>query len=461
MASTYTPLGIELQATGENAGTWGTKTNTNLSIIEQISGGYSAQSIAGGAQTTALSVSDGSTGAVMSHRMIEFTGTISGNQIVTIPLDVQNFYFLRNSTSGSHTVQFKYASGSGDTFTFSATDKGDQLVFATADDGTNPDIYSLSFGDVTLTGTQTLTNKTLTSPKIGTSILDTNGNELALLTATGSAVNEFTIANAATGNDPALSATGGDSNIDIAIKPKGTGETVFGTGAANATITSSGAHDLILDTNSGTNSGTITITDAANGDITIAPNGTGVAKAVDGADATGAIKIAGKETIWVPASAMYPNTTNGAEVVQTELSNGPELKTLDFDKDSDEFAQFAVAFPKSWNEGTVTFQAFFTANTTNTGDVAFAMQAVALADNGDLNTAFGSDVGPAGKAMSGTANDLAVTAESGAITIAGSPSTDEYVFFQIFRDVSADNLTADAKLLGVKLFFTTDAANDA
>ena len=295
MASTYTPLGIELQATGENAGTWGTKTNTNLSIIEQISGGYSAQSIAGGAQTTALSVSDGSTGAVMSHRMIEFTGSITGNQIVTIPLDVQNFYFLRNSTSGAYTVQFKYASGSGDTFTFSATDKGDQLVFATADDGTNPDIYSLSFGDVTLTGTQTLTNKTLTSPKIGTSILDTNGNELALLTATGSAVNEFTIANAATGNDPTLSATGGDSNIDIAIKPKGTGETVFGTGAANATITSSGAHDLILDTNSGTNSGTITITDAANGDITIAPNGTGVAKAVDAGDNTGAIKIAGKE----------------------------------------------------------------------------------------------------------------------------------------------------------------------
>ena len=124
MASTYTPLGIELQATGENAGTWGTKTNTNLSIIEQISGGFSAQSIAGGAQTTALSVSDGSTGAVMSHRMIEFTGSITGNQIVTIPLDAQTFYFLRNSTSGAYTVQFKYITGSGDTFTFSATDKG-------------------------------------------------------------------------------------------------------------------------------------------------------------------------------------------------------------------------------------------------------------------------------------------------------------------------------------------------
>ena len=464
MASTYTPLGIELQATGENAGTWGTKTNTNLQIIEQISGGYSAQSIAGGAQTTALSVSDGSTGAVMSHRMIEFTGSITGNQIVTIPLDAQNFYFLRNSTSGAYTVQFKYASGSGDTFTFGTTDKGDQLVFATGNDGTNPDVYTLGFGDgdVTLTGTQTLTNKTLTSPKIGTSILDTNGNQLALLTATGSAVNEFTIANAATGNDPTLSATGDDSNIDIAIKPKGTGETVVGTGAANATITSSGAHDLILDTNSGTNSGTITITDAANGDITISPNGTGIAKAVDAGDNTGAIKIAGKETMRVPAVAMYPNTTSGcADLAQTELSNGPELKTLDFDKSSDEFAQFAVAFPKSWNESTITFQAFFTANSTNTGTTSWALQGVALADNGDLNTAFGTAVAPTAKAMSGTANDLAVTAESGAVTIAGSPSTDEYVFFQISRDVSADDLDADAKLLGIKIFFTTDAANDA
>ena len=224
MASTFSPLGIELMATGENAGTWGTKTNTNLNIVEQISGGYTTQSIAGGAQTTTLSVSDGSTGATLAHRMIEFTGTITGNQIVTIPLDVQTFYFLRNSTSGAYTVQFKYVSGSGDSFTFSATDKGDALVFATANDGTNPDIDTLPAGDVTTTGTQTLTNKTLTSPKIGTSILDTNGNELFLLTATGSAVNQLTYANAATGNAPAFTASGGDSNISINLVPKGTGE---------------------------------------------------------------------------------------------------------------------------------------------------------------------------------------------------------------------------------------------
>ena len=140
MASTYTPLGVELMATGENAGTWGTKTNTNLNIIEQILGGFNQVSIAGGAQTTALTVVDGNTTGTAQHRMIEFTGTITGNQIVTIPLDVQTFYVIKNSTTGAFTVQFKYVSGSGTTSTFSATDKGTKILFAKADDGTNPNI---------------------------------------------------------------------------------------------------------------------------------------------------------------------------------------------------------------------------------------------------------------------------------------------------------------------------------
>ena len=225
MASTYTPLGIELQATGENAGTWGTKTNTNLQIIEQIAGGFTQQALTSGGTVT-LAVSDGSTGAVMSHRVIEFTGSLSGNAVVTIPLDTQNFYFLRNSSSGAYTVQFKYASGSGSSVTFSATDKGDKLVVAKGNDSTNPDIVEISLataGTVTETGTQTLTNKTLTSPKIGTSILDTNGAELFKLTATSSAVNEITYNIAATGNKPTLTASGGDTNIGVSIQPKGSG----------------------------------------------------------------------------------------------------------------------------------------------------------------------------------------------------------------------------------------------
>jgi hypothetical protein len=143
MASTYTALGVELMATGENAGTWGTKTNTNLNIVEQIAGGYTAQAVTDSGTPTALAVSDGSTGATLSHRVIEFTGSISGARVVTIPLDVQTFYIIKNSTSGAYTLQFKYVSGSGDTVTWSATDKGTKIIYATANDGTNPDMVDM------------------------------------------------------------------------------------------------------------------------------------------------------------------------------------------------------------------------------------------------------------------------------------------------------------------------------
>ena len=92
-------------------------------------------------------------------------------------------------------------------------------------------------------------------------IRDENGNEQLFFSTTSSAVNYVNVTNAATGGDPKVAALGDDSNIDLAISPKGSGEIVVGTGSAASTITSSGAYDLILDTNSGTNSGNITITD--------------------------------------------------------------------------------------------------------------------------------------------------------------------------------------------------------
>ena len=149
MASSYTGLGTELMTTGENAGTWGTTTNTNLQIIEQISGGYTEQDIGNGAQTTTLSVSDGSTGAVLGHRIIKFTGTITGNQVVTIPLDVQQMYIVVNGTSGAYTVQFKYVSGSGSSVTFAATDKVTKLLYAAADHASNPNLVDSGIGSTT------------------------------------------------------------------------------------------------------------------------------------------------------------------------------------------------------------------------------------------------------------------------------------------------------------------------
>ena len=224
MASTYTDLGLELMATGENAGTWGTKTNANLSLIEQLTGGFNSQAVTDSGTPTALTIADGALTGTAQQRVIELTGTISGARIVTFPLLTENIYIIKNSTSGAYTLQLKAASGSGATVTFSATDKGYKLIYL---DGvaTNTGVYDAALspaGTVTETGTQTLTNKTLTSPKIGTSILDTNGAELMLLTATGSAVNEITLANAATGNAPSITASG-ETNVSLNLVPKGTG----------------------------------------------------------------------------------------------------------------------------------------------------------------------------------------------------------------------------------------------
>jgi len=143
MPSSYTGLGTELMVTGEKSGQWGTLTNTNLQIIEQIAGGY--VSIAITSTPTTLAVSDGAAtdGNQVAHRVIEFTGSIGEATIVTIPLDVQTFYIIKNSSSGAYTVQFKYVTGSGGTVTWSATDKGTKIIYATANDGTNPDLVDV------------------------------------------------------------------------------------------------------------------------------------------------------------------------------------------------------------------------------------------------------------------------------------------------------------------------------
>jgi hypothetical protein len=132
MASSFsTDLKLELMVTGENAGTWGTKTNTNLNLLQQAVAGYQEVSIAGGAQTTALVMTD----AALSNArnaVIKFTGTITGNQVVTIPDGIEKVYTIYNGTTGAFTVQFKTVSGTG--ITFSTTNKGAILVYS---DGTN------------------------------------------------------------------------------------------------------------------------------------------------------------------------------------------------------------------------------------------------------------------------------------------------------------------------------------
>jgi hypothetical protein len=171
MATIYSSdLKLSIMATGENAGTWGSITNTNLYLLQQAIGGYEAISIAGGAQTTALTMSNG---AISNARnaVIKLTGTITGNQVVTIPTAIEKTYIVSNGTVGAFTVEFKQAGGTG--ITFATTDKSTKILFA---DGTN----IVDTGTVSETGIQTLTNKTLTSPIINTDITLNATGELRL-----------------------------------------------------------------------------------------------------------------------------------------------------------------------------------------------------------------------------------------------------------------------------------------
>jgi hypothetical protein len=130
-SSFSTDLKLELMVTGENAGTWGTKTNTNLNLLQQAIAGFQSISIAGGAQTTALTM-DNAAISNARNAVIKLTGTITGNQIVTVPNGIEKTYIIENNTTGVFTVEFKTASGTGTTW--STTDKGIKILFT---DGTN------------------------------------------------------------------------------------------------------------------------------------------------------------------------------------------------------------------------------------------------------------------------------------------------------------------------------------
>lgn len=171
----------------------------------------------------------------------------------------------------------------------------------------------------------------------------------------------------------------------------------------------------------------------------------------------------GKQTKWVPVTKMRPTVSNGcAALTDAETTSGrPDMQVLDFDASSDEFAQFQVAFPNKWDLGTVTFQGFWTsAGAVSTG-IAMSLQGVAVSDGGTIDVAYGTAIVVTDDAQ-GTAEDLYVTAESGAVTIAGTPADDDMVFFRVGRDVSDgnDDMTQDMRLIGIKLFYTTNDRDD-
>ena len=228
MASSFsTDLKLELMATGENSGTWGTKTNTNLNLLQQAIAGF--ESIAISSTNTTLLMTDANISEAR-NAVIKFTGTITANCTVFVASGIEKTYILENGTSGAFTLALNQVGGAS--AIFGATDKTSKLVYLNGTD-------AVDLGIVNLTAPQTLTNKTLTTPTLTSPIIneidDTNGNEEIIFTATASAVNELTVANAATGNNPNVSASGSDANVGINLTPKGTGAVTFnGTGKIQA-----------------------------------------------------------------------------------------------------------------------------------------------------------------------------------------------------------------------------------
>ncbi len=172
-------------------------------------------------------------------------------------------------------------------------------------------------------------------------------------------------------------------------------------------------------------------------------------------------RLAGKTAIPIPASAMVSNTTNGAAAGVTETTtNDVMVRTYDFDQTTQEGVQFCIPMPKSWNESTVTFQPIWTASAGSAAaTVVWSLRGVSLSDDDALDTAWGTEQ-TSSDALIAT-GDVHIGPESSAITIAGTPAEGDLVFFQVRRNVASDNLTADAKLIAIRLNITTNDANDA
>jgi hypothetical protein len=226
MASSYsTDLKLELMVTGENSGTWGDKTNTNLNLLQQAIAGYEAIDVASADVTLAM------TNATISNArnmVLSLTGTLAANRNVNVPDGIEKTYIVAdNTTRAGFTLTIKTVSGTGVTIPEGKT----VMVFS---DGTNVvDVFFLKDvvedttpqlgGDLDANGNNILIDST-------NSINDENDNEQIKFATTASAVNELTVTNAATGNAPSVSATGGDTNIDLNLTPKGIGRVVLGAG---------------------------------------------------------------------------------------------------------------------------------------------------------------------------------------------------------------------------------------
>lgn len=182
------------------------------------------------------------------------------------------------------------------------------------------------------------------------------------------------------------------------------------------------------------------------------------------AEAASAGSSIGKHAVWVAAGSITPSATGGCAALATiaSASNQPDIQTLDFDATTQEYAQFSIHMPSSWNEGTITFKPVWShaATTTNFG-VVWDLQAVSVSDDDGIAVAFGT--AQTSTDTGGTTNDVYIGPESSAITVGGTPAAGDMVFFRLSRVTGngSDTMAIDARLHGITVFMTTDAGTDS
>lgn len=335
---------------------------------------------------------------------------------------------------------------------------------------------------------------------VNTFALGDGTHELLTFVEDAAAVNNIEVENNDTGNPAILRATGDDTNVGLDLQAKGSGAFTFegstiwradndGSGSGldadtlrTATPTTIGINILaatdaaavntLLGLTIGTNvqaydpdltnignladpnADRFLFWDDSAGAYAYLTPGTGFA--ISGTT----LGVSGVETIWIPAGSMTPNTTAGCAAATTESTTNKVMAPVcDFDAATQEAAQFLVAMPKSWDEGTITAQFSWTAPS-GTGNVVWAMQCLARSDDDVLDTAFGTGV-TVTDGITAT-GDLMISAATSAITVGGTPAENDDVWCRVYRDAAngSDTFSADARLIGVKVIYTINALTD-
>lgn len=513
-SSPTTSLRLELQGQFENDTTWGIKADALFQQMEDAICGYTAVTHSDAASYTLTALNY--TADEARRAFVSVGGTLTAQRNVVCPTAPKH-YWVRNNTTGGFSIIFKTSGGAGITIPSGKTRgvycDGTNVIDAFNDLPTGTTVNNDTL--VSLTAAQTLTNKILDNTN-ALAIKDTNlaiqddGDATKVIKFQVSGITTGTIRtwtwpdasdtvvglaaaqvllNKSLSDATTFIVDEGDATKKLTFQVSDIATATTRTWTwpdANDTVVGLAATQALTNKTLG-NTNTVTLKDTLftiqdDGDATkqakfqasgittgttrtfTLPNvdGTLLHTTGDGSTLTG-IKKQGKETIWIPAGAMTPSTTNGAIPTTTEsATNKVMLKTLDFaDGATVLHAQFGLWMPKSWNTGTITYAVAWTANSTSTNSVVWQLKAVALSNDETIDAAFGTAI-TITDANTSTALQVHLTGDSGAVTIAGSPAALDYVVLDISRDPTngSDTLAATAKLVGIKVFITSNASDD-